>query len=142
MNSPMNCKVFSLTKGSATYITVNYGATKCEYTYDADTQLYTRTLNGKKYVDKETNESITVSNILVQHVTSEVLDKKGRLEIDMCTGGEATLYTNGVAIEGTWTRDSLDSRTIFVDNDGNEFKLEVGKTWVQVADQNCAIAHQ
>ena len=127
---------------AATYVTVNYGATKCEYTYDASTELYTRTLNGNKYVDKETNESIKVSNILVQRVTSEVLDKKGRLEINMCSGGDATLYTNGVAIEGTWTRDDLDSRTIFVDKDGNEFKLEVGKTWVQVADQKTSVSHQ
>ena len=127
---------------AATYITVNYGAANCEYTYDADTKLYTRTIDGSAYVDGETNESITVSNILVQRVNSQVLDRKGRLSIDMCEGGAATLYTNGVAIEGTWTRASLDDRTIFTDSEGNEFKLAVGKTWVQIADQNTSVSYQ
>lgn len=127
---------------AATYITVNYGASNCEYTYDPETKLYTRTIDGSAYVDRETNESIKVSNVLVQRVYSSVLDYKGRLSIDMCAGGDAVLYTNGVAIEGTWSRDSLDSRTVFVDKDGNEFKLQVGKTWVQVADQRCYISHE
>ena len=126
----------------ATYITVYYGASNCEYTYDPETKLYTRTVEGSAYVDRETNESITVSNVLVQRVTSTVLDDAGRLGIDMCAGGDAVLYTNGVAIEGTWSRDSLDSRTVFVDKDGNEFKLQPGKTWVQVADQDCSVTHK
>ena len=126
----------------ATYITVYYGASNCEYTYDPETKLYTRTVEGSAYVDRETNESITVSNVLVQRVTSSVLDYKGRLGIDMCAGGNAVLYTNGIAIEGTWSRDSLDSRTVFVDKDGNEFKLQPGKTWVQVADQDCSVTHK
>ena len=125
----------------ATYITVNYGASNCEYTYDPETKLYTRSIDGYDYVDRETDEAITVSNILVQRVYSSVLDYKGRLSIDMCAGGEAILYTGGEVIEGTWSRDSLDSRTVFVDKDGNEFKLSVGKTWVQVADQKCYISH-
>ena len=127
---------------AATYITVNYGASNCEYTYDPETKLYTRTIDGYDYVDRETNEPVTVSNILVQRVTSTVLDYKGRLGIDMCAGGQAVLYTNGVAIEGTWSKADLDSRTIFVDKDGNEFKLQVGRTWVQVADQKCYISHK
>lgn len=127
---------------AATYISVNYGVSRCEYTYDPETKLYTRTVGGNAYVDRETGESITVSNILVQRVTSKVLDNKGRLEINMCSGGSAVLYTNGVAIEGTWSRADLDSRTVFVDKDGNEFKLQVGNTWVQVADQKCAISHK
>ena len=126
----------------ATYITVNYGVSRCEYTYDPETKLYTRTVGGNAYVDRETGESITVSNILVQRVTSKIVDSKGRLEINMCSGGSAVLYTNGVAIEGTWSRADLDSRTVFVDKDGNEFELQVGNTWVQVADQRCAISHK
>ena len=47
--------------------------------------------------------------MLVQYVKSKVLDAKGRLEIDMCAGGDAILFTGGVAVKGTWTRDDLDS---------------------------------
>lgn len=130
---------------TATYITVDYGASNCEYTYDPETKLYKRTIDGFDYVDRETNEVVEVSNILIQRVYSypePTENNKGRLVIDMCAGGDAVLYTNGVAIEGTWTRDSLDSRTVFVDNEGNQFKLQPGHTWVQVADQGCSVYHE
>ena len=110
-----------------------------EFTYDEATGKYVRTIDGRQYVDKETGESIAVDNVIVQKVRSKVLDSKGRLEIDMCAGGEAILFTNGVMVEGTWSRENLDSRTIFVDQAGNEFKLSVGNTWVMVADQNTKI---
>ena len=94
------------------------------------------------YVDRETNESVTVSNVLVQRVYSTPMEGSVCIAIDMCAGGDAVLYTNGVAIEGTWTRDSLDSRTVFVDNEGNQFKLQPGHTWVQIADQGCSVYHE
>ncbi len=127
---------------AATYITVDYGASNCEYTYDPETKLYTRTIDGSAYVDRETNESVTVSNVLVQRVYSTPMEGSVCIAIDMCAGGDAVLYTNGVAIEGTWTRDSLDSRTVFVDNEGNQFKLQPGHTWVQIADQGCSVYHE
>jgi len=116
-------------------------ASHCEFTYDSENNNYVRTVNGKKYIDKETGESVTVSNVLVQKVKSRTLDAKGRLAIDMCAGGDALLFTNGVVVEGTWSRENLDSRTIFKDKDGNEFKLTVGNSWVMVADQNTKISY-
>jgi len=122
------------------FVEFSYASSDCEFTYDAETGLYTRTIDeGKSYVDKETGEAITVSNVLVQKVTSSALDEKGRLKIDMCAGGDAMLFTNGKVVKGTWSRADLDSRTIFTDAEGNQFKLSPGKTWVEVADQNCDI---
>ena len=118
-------------------------AAHCEFTYDAEKNYYVRTINnGSKYVDKETGEPVTVSNVLVQKVSSRTLDEKGRLEINMCAGGDALLFTNGVVVEGTWSRDDLDSRTIFKDANGNEFKFSVGNTWVMIADQNTKITYE
>ena len=125
------------------FVEFSYSSSDCEFTYDAETGLYTRTIDeGKAYVDKETGESIKVSNVLVQKVKSSALDEKGRLKIDMCAGGDALLFTDGKVVKGTWTRESLDSRTIFTDAEGNQFKLSPGKTWVEVADQNCDIEYE
>lgn len=124
----------------ATYIEINYPASPCEYTYDAEKNRYIRTIfGGTKYIDKETGYSVKTKNVLVQYVSSYAYDYKGRLEIDMCAGGEAMLFTGGKVIKGTWSRDNLDARTIFVDEEGNEFKLTVGSTWVEVVDQNCTV---
>ena len=127
---------------AATYIEVDYGASECEYTYDAEKRLYYRSIDGEAYVDHETGEQIAVSNVLVQEVSSEVLDNKGRLEIDMCAGGDAMLFTDGKVVKGTWTRADLDSRTVFVDAEGKEFKLSVGSSWVQVADQDTSVEYE
>lgn len=116
-------------------------SSKCEFTYDSGKNTYTRTIDGKKYIDIETGESIETTNVLVQKVRSSVLDSKGRLKINLCAGGEAMLFTNGKVIEGTWSRAGLDDRTVFTDKDGNQFKLGVGTTWVEVADQGCGITY-
>lgn len=120
----------------------SYVAADCEFTYDAETNKYVRTIDGAEYIDKETGESISVSNVLVQMVTSKEIDSKGRLKIDMCAGGDALLFTNGKVVKGTWSRESLDSRTIFVDGEGNRFLFSVGNTWVEVTDQNCDIDYE
>lgn len=118
-------------------------ASHSEFTYSKKNNNYVRTINGgSDYIDKETGKSIKVKNVLVQKVSSKVLDAKGRLKIDMCAGGDAILFTNGKRVKGTWSRENLDSRTIFKDNDGNEFKLSVGKTWVMVCDQNTDISYE
>lgn len=52
------------------------------------------------------------------------------------------LFTNGKVLTGTWERADLDSRTIFRDSEGNEFKLGTGTTWVEVADQGCSITYE
>jgi len=119
----------------------SYTGSDCEFTYDPESNMYVRTVDGAKYIDKETGESIKVSNVLVQLVKSSMLDEK-RLKIDMCAGGDALLFTNGKVVKGTWSREDLDSRTIFVDAEGNQLKFSVGKTWVEVADQNCDIDYE
>lgn len=118
-------------------------AAHCEFTYDAEKDYYVRTINnGSKYIDKETDDPVTVKNVIVQKVSSSVLDAKGRLSIDMCAGGDALLFTNGVVVEGTWSRENLDSRTVFKDKNGDEFKLSVGNSWVMVADKGTKISYE
>lgn len=141
-------KPFKFLKGAqsnegeaASKISFEYASSQCEFTYDKAAGMYTRTIDGEKYIDKETGKSIKVNNVLVQKVKSSSLDDYGRLKIDMCAGGDAILFTNGVAVKGTWSRADLDSRTVFVDDSGNEFKLSPGKTWVEIADQNCEIRY-
>lgn len=130
------------TGDAVSYVSFRYAGAACEFTYDAATGKYTRTRGGDRYVDHETGEDIKVSNVLVQCVSSSVLDNKGRLRIDMCAGGEAYLFTNGVMVKGTWSREDLDSRTVFVDTEGNEFKLTPGNTWVEIMDQYCTFKYK
>ncbi len=142
-------KAFSFLKagekqeGEAAFrIDINYPVNKNHYEYDAATGLYKKSVNGQVYTDKETGEQIVTSNILVQKVTSKVLDEKGRLRIDMTAGGEAMLFTNGTVIRGRWQRQNLDSPTVFKDSRGEEMKLNAGTTWIQVTDGGVEIKYE
>ena len=127
---------------TAVNIDINYPVNENNYKYDEETGLYGRSVGGEVYTDKETGEQITTRNILVQKVKSKVLDEKGRLKINMTAGGDAMLFTNGTVAEGKWSREDLDSPTIFTDKEGKEFKLNVGTTWIQVVDDNTEISYK
>ncbi|MEG2344927.1 MAG: DUF3048 domain-containing protein [Anaerovoracaceae bacterium] len=123
-------------------VKVNYIAAKNTYVYDDETGLYGRSVNGAIYTDKETENQITTSNIVVQKVQSKVLDQKGRLKIDMTTGGKCWLFTQGKVMGGTWSKADLDSPTIYKDSNDVEFKLTPGNTWIQVIDGSSSVNYK
>lgn len=133
----------------ATSINVSSNGTKSAFEYDSESKNYAHTQYGEAYIDKETGEQIKVDNVIVQKVHSNIMtddatgasDSKGRLEIDMYAGGDALLFTNGEVVTGTWSREDVNSRTIFKDEDGNQFRLTPGKTWVYVLDQNYTLEY-
>lgn len=127
---------------SATDVHIDYRINKNNYRYNAKTGKYKKFVNGEAYTDKETGKQITARNILVQKVSSKVLDEKGRLEIDMLAGGEAMLFTNGTAVEGTWSRAGYELPTVFKDREGNELKLNVGNSWIQVVDDTVTVSYK
>ena len=67
-------------------------AAHSEFTYNAKNDNYVRTINGNKYIDKETGKSIKVKNVLVQKVTSRVLDGKEDLKL-ICALAEMPCYS-------------------------------------------------
>lgn len=120
----------------ATEIKVNYadGAYNT-FKYDEKTKLYTKYVRDEVLVDENNNKEFTCANILVQKVPFNLYDGEDeRLEIDMYKGGEATMFTQGKVVEGTWERADKDSPTIFKDKDGNEFKMTPGVTAIQLID--------
>lgn len=127
---------------AAVDINIDYRVNKNNYKYDEKTGLYKKSVGGSEYTDKETGKQITTRNILVQKVKSKVLDEKGRLKINMTAGGDALLFTNGVAVDGSWSRKDLDSPTVFTDKEGNELKLNVGVTWIQVVDDTVKVEYK
>ena len=112
--------------------------------WDSEKGKYLRYWYGDPFIDKETGEQLEIDNILVQKFHSDIMvdeetglsEHKGRLTIDMFAGGEAYLFTQGEVVKGTWSRDGVDSRTIFKDENGKQFRFTPGKTWVYVLDQD------
>ena len=77
---------------------------------------------------------IVADNVIVQKITSQVLDNVGRLAIDTIGTGEVIIFQNGNMITGTWKKGDRESRTRFYDSLGEEIKLNPGKIWIEVVN--------
>ena len=108
----------------------------------SDEGIYQKFVNGGEYADFTDGELIKTSNLIVYRVSSSVFDHKGRLDIDMCAGGEAWVFTKGRMFKCTWSKKDPDSPTVFKDKDGNEIKLAAGNTWINIIDGNSKFSYK
>ncbi len=110
-----------------------------EYVYNNETKLFDRYINDKSHIDLETGEQLTAKNILVIKTSHTVLDKAGRLAVDVYGPGEGYLFQNGVVRLITWERKDGVIRAYI---DGKEQGLYPGQTWVMVVQDNTPVSYQ
>ena len=123
-------------------IKIDYPSSKISYVYEEQKGLYLRYIDNKAYLDKESGEQLIADNILVQYITSKVLDAEGRLSINLVGQGKALLFTKGGVTSCTWQKKGKDSQTIFTDDAGQEIVLTPGKTWIQMVDQHTGVNYE
>ena len=92
--------------------------------------------SGKPYRDLVSGEQLSAANVILQQVSTRAFDAEGRLEVSLMGEGAAILFSDGHAKQGTWKRDSVTSRTVFRDFDGNEMTLKPGQTWIQMVTKS------
>ena len=110
------------------------------YQYDAGSGLYARYRNGAPYVDALTGQACGYANVIVVRTDiSWASGNPSRPVIRLNGQGVCEIFQNGKYIRGTWVRDctetkGLHNRMIFLDENGNELPMKVGKTFVQIVD--------
>ncbi|MEA3318478.1 MAG: DUF3048 domain-containing protein [Bacillota bacterium] len=104
-------------------------ATHIEYRYDAEKKAYVRYSGGVKHTDLETKEEIIAHNVLLVEAAHLVVDKQGRREIDITSGGNGVLIQNGERFDVEWK--SVDGKILPYKN-GEQVPLVPGKTWIQI----------
>lgn len=110
-------------------------ATTTSYSYNAETKLYERSVNGTVQKDYVTKKQITAKNIIVSLVSNGYIadDAKGRQELDNVGTGDGYYITNGYAIPIKWTKESRSSQTVYRKINGDEIDVNDGNTFIQVA---------
>ena len=69
-------------------------------------------------------------------VVSERVDSDGYHESITTIGtGPATIFQNGQAIEGTWTKSSQSSQIVFRDANGDNIQFTPGQVWIAAIPQ-------
>lgn len=99
--------------------------------YDEENQVYNYFEYGKAHVDPgNNNEQLKFKNLIIQSAGFTQYDEHGYMIFDVITSGGGYYITNGKAIPVTWTKTSMTSPTRYYDVEGNEIKLNTGKTYV------------
>ncbi|MCL1905563.1 MAG: DUF3048 domain-containing protein [Clostridiales bacterium] len=133
-----------LDAAKADILHINYPdrGNKNSYIYDPESFLYARSIGDDPHIDINTEGQVQAANILVQQIKSKVLDSEGRLEINLVGEGGAMLFTRGTVQEGNWMRASLDSPTYFRGEDGLEWCLAPGQTWIHLCDGTTKVLYE
>ena len=100
------------------------------YAYDAERDVYLRSMKGKAFKSAETGEQVTVKNVIVQYSTYQ--SKDVYKVWNMTGGGSADYYIGGKLIKGTWKKEAADSPTVFYDDQGRQIVLRPGNTWIHI----------
>lgn len=116
-------------------IDFSYGAYNVQWQYDPAANDYLRFMGGSPHVDAVTGKQLTAKNVVVMRtVESPDYDPftPGSIRLKTEGSGPVTVYRDGQAIVGTWSKSSIESPLQWLGTDGQPIKLDRGTTWVEV----------
>ncbi|MEI6326885.1 MAG: DUF3048 domain-containing protein [Candidatus Roizmanbacteria bacterium] len=127
-------------RGGVSVISYNFYDTNTDefgvlWNYDKSTNTYLRTNGGKPHLDYNTNKQLSAKNvILIEAVETAANDDYpgGHVIYNLTSGGKAHIFQNGKKIEGTWSKETLDSKMIFADEKGKEISIVRGAVWLSL----------
>lgn len=121
----------STERGSVLTAKIAYGGSyNVTWKYDAERGAYARWQSGSAQKDKD-GTAVESENVMVIKTDAQVLDDKGRLKVRTTGSGEATGYRDGKKFLLRWRR-SAGEQMRFETQDGAEYLLTRGRTWIEV----------
>lgn len=128
-------------KNLASTVTIPYSAyNTVKYTYNEETKEYTRYSREKKQTDWNSEKTVTTKNIIITKCKNWSIDDYGRQTIDNVKKLEGYYITNGKYIPITCEKKQRDGKTVYKDLEGNEIKVNDGKTFIQIVPSNSKIS--
>ena len=125
--------------GEEAYQTIGNSASYATYTYVPEENAYHRENLSGPYVDRDApGVSIPYANVIV--LRTKFSYDKSYVQLNYLTGtGAAEIFTGGSYIPGGWYRKTLDDRTVFVDDKGQELTLQRGKTFIIITNDTSVV---
>lgn len=130
-------KDFTVNQSTRQTITIDFSSPsyKVNYEYDPINNNYPRSLAGSLHRDRETGNQLAPTNIIIQEVSrAQTLTRINEESWTFTTLGEgkAKVFYGGKAIEATWKKQDLKSRTKFYDSSGREIEFLPGLFWYEI----------
>lgn len=123
--------------------TASNGASAATFTWDEATGAYTRSNSSGLYVDRD-NPSVGIpfANVIVQRTRIGSVEGGYVTTPEAVGSGAAEIFIGGRYIAGAWVRKSIDSRTVFLDEQGNEIALSRGKTFIIITNDISSVSYR
>ncbi len=106
-----------------------------KYEYDEENEVYERFARKEAQVDWDTDEPITVKNIIITFCDNYTLsdaENKGRQGLKNIGTFDGYYITNGKAIKIKCIKNARDEQTVYQDLNGNEIDVNDGNTFVHI----------
>lgn len=112
-----------------------YNAYAVDWSYDAASDTYKRTMGDEAHLDLNNNTQIGMSNVIVL-LTEEKgpIDELKHMLYTTKGTGTAYLFKHGSVQEIKWSKKDRTSELRFVDARGNDIELARGPIWISVVD--------
>ncbi len=110
---------------------------KVSYVYDSAKAVYSRSINDKPHIDKNNDEQLTATNLVVLSAKHDIKDSVGRLVVDLDSGGDAVLFQNGKVIACKWER--KDGDVVRLVKNGKELPFLPGVTYYHVVPNSASL---
>lgn len=111
--------------------------------YNEDENVYYSSLNGEKFVDSDGNQQsfsniiILYTDVYVDSAQNAKYGESGRMAIEL-DSGKGVYVSNGTYENITWEKGDATDSFKFYNADGEELKLNIGKTYVGITDSDNA----
>ena len=87
-----------------------------------------------------TGEQLTCANVIIMYHEASYYNGDGNVPVIQATGtNKCEYFIGGKHFTGTWQRESRDTTTTYLDDEGNEVLLKPGKTYIQMLNQNKSV---
>lgn len=119
----------------ALHIQFSYSDYNVDWQYDSAANDYLRSMGGAPHLDPATGRQLRANNIVVMFTDESPASDPftpGAIHLRTEGTGRATVYEDGQAISGQWSKSSVDSPLQWLDSNGNPISLNRGATWVEV----------
>ncbi|MGH8192212.1 MAG: DUF3048 domain-containing protein [Rhodanobacteraceae bacterium] len=117
------------------HVDFSYTDYNIEWSYDRATNTYLRYANGIPQTDASTGKQLSADNVVVMY-THERPDPDpytpGSIYLDTEGSNKVTVYQDGKAMNGTWSKSDKDAPLRWLNSSGNQIPLNRGDTWVDL----------
>jgi hypothetical protein len=131
-------------KSQTVNVSVSTSDFAVQWQYDPTNNDYNRVMAGTPHIDVDTSKQIAAKTIVLQQVNSTpYVETYGSVQktvanVDLSSGGPATVIENGTAIQGTWKK--VKGRTFYYNTAGKVIPFVRGLLWVELTYTDSTIS--